>query len=65
MALSGACQARLTLFPSCTELLTRLVDEGNSIGIIYLDFSTALDKVSYVILVNKVKKYGPDDSTVG
>ncbi|RMC05184.1 hypothetical protein DUI87_18368 [Hirundo rustica rustica] len=41
------------------------VYEGRAAGIVYLDFSKALDTVSHNILVGKLRKCGLDESTEG
>lgn len=40
------------------EVLTKLVDEGHSIDIIYLDFAKAFDKVPHQRLALKLKAHG-------
>ena len=42
------------------ETLTRLVDEGHCIDIVYLDFSKAFDKVPHVRLLNVLHAHGID-----
>ena len=42
------------------EELTRLVDEGNSVDVIYLDFAKAFDKVPHQRLLAKLKAAGVD-----
>ena len=40
------------------EVLTKLVDEGHSLDIIYLDFAKAFDKVPHKRLVLKLEAHG-------
>ena len=40
------------------EILTKLVDEGHSVDVIYLDFAKAFDKVPHWRLVQKMKAHG-------
>ena len=42
------------------ETLTKLIDEGHSVDVIYLDFSKAFDKVPHVRLASKLKASGID-----
>ena len=42
------------------EVLTKLVDEGHSVDVIYLDFSKAFDKVPHERLLSKMKSAGID-----
>ena len=44
--------------------MTSLVDEGNAVHIVYLDFSKAFDKVPHDILVRKLVKTGLDKVTI-
>jgi len=45
--------------------LTRLVDEGKAVSVVYLDFSKAFDTVPYSILVEKLAAHGLDGRTLG
>ena len=36
------------------EVITKLIDEGHSVDIVFLDFSKAFDKVPHVRLMSKV-----------
>ena len=40
------------------EEVTKYVDEGNPVDVLYLDFSKAFDKVPHKRLVEKVKAHG-------
>ena len=40
------------------EELTRLVDQGHSVDIVYLDFAKAFDKVPHMRLIKKCQGLG-------
>ena len=40
------------------EVVTKLVDEGHSVDVMFFDFSKAFDKVPHVRLISKVKAHG-------
>jgi len=44
--------------------VTRLVDEGKDMDVIYLDFSKDLDTVSHSILLEKLVAHGLDTCTL-
>jgi hypothetical protein len=46
------------------ETVTKKLDEGDSVDLVYLDFSKAFDKVPYVRLLNKLKSHGILGSTL-
>jgi hypothetical protein len=48
----------LTNLLESSEWVTKLVDEGSPVDIIYLDFSKAFDKVPHKRLVEKLKAHG-------
>ena len=52
-----SCQTNLFSF---FDRVTSLVDAGNAVDIVYLDFSKAFDKVPHGILVRKLVKTGLD-----
>ena len=56
-----SCQTNLISF---CDRVTSLVDAGNAMDIVYLDFSKAFDKVPHDILVRKLVKTGLDKVTI-
>jgi len=56
-----SCLTNLICF---SDQMTRLVDEGMSVNVIYLDFRKAFGTVPHSILLEKVDVHGLDECTL-
>jgi len=54
----------LTNLISCYGQVTRLVDKGKAVDVVYLDFSKAVNTVPHSILLEKPAARGLDGSTL-
>jgi len=54
----------LTNLISFYDQVTRLVDEGKAVDVIYLDFSKAFDNIPHSILLEKLAVHGLDGRTL-
>ena len=54
----------LTNLISCYGQVTRLVDKGKAVDVVYLDFSKAFGTIPHSILLEKPAAHGLDGSTL-
>ncbi|GAB0179458.1 mitochondrial enolase superfamily member 1 [Grus japonensis] len=57
-------KSRLTNLTAFYNSMTRWVDEGRAVDVVYRDFSKAFDTISHNILIGKLRKCGLDEWTV-
>ena len=57
-------RSTLTNLLEYLEVLTKLVDDGHSVDILYLDFAKAFDKVPHQRLVDKCRGLGVDGNAL-
>lgn len=55
----------LTNLLPCMEEITSILDEGESVDVLYLDFAKAFDKVPHKRLLLKLKSLGIDSEVHG
>ncbi len=52
------------MFIIIVEAVTRMMDEGHTVDVIYLDFANAFDSVNHGFLLAKMKSFGLSDVVV-
>ncbi len=57
----GSCLSSLLVFE---EAVTRMMDEGHTVDVIYLDFAKAFDSTNHRFLLVKMKSFGLGDVVV-
>ncbi len=56
-----SCLSNLLVFE---EAVTRMVDEGHTVDVIYRDFAKAFDSVMHIFILVKIKSFGLGDGVV-
>ncbi len=55
-------QSCLTNLLTMKDKVTKIMDSGDAVGLVFLDFAKAFDSVNHRFLVQKIKAYGINDN---